>query len=43
MCMYIYIYIYIYIHTHPHTNGVSANGVAANFMFLTEGPFGYSR
>ena len=25
------------------TNGVSTDGVAANFMFLTEGLFGYSR
>ena len=24
------------------TNGVSTNGVTANFMFLTEGLFGYS-
>ena len=24
------------------TNGVSTNGVTANLMFLTEGPFGYS-
>ena len=24
------------------TNGVSTDGVTANYMFLTEGPFGYS-
>ena len=24
------------------TNGVSTNGVTANVVFLTEGPFGYS-
>ena len=26
-----------------NSNGVSTNGFTANYMFLTEGPFGYSR
>ena len=39
MCVYIYIYIYIYTHIHIRkgTNGVSTNGVPANFQFFDGG------
>ena len=41
--MYLHDYVYDYSMNRKGANGVSTNGVTANFMCLTEGPFGYSR
>ena len=43
ICIYVYMYIYRCIYQYKESNEVSTTGVTANFMFLTEGLFGYSR